>query len=56
MSPGGRTPSSSRNCPELPPLSNIVTTAFTWSHGLFFRPPSTLGRPVPPPKQPTLTW
>src|SRR5207248_52467 len=51
---GGCTPSSSRSCPELPPLSNIVTTAFTFSHGLFFSPPSRLGRPVPPPKQPTL--
>ena len=53
MSPGGSTPSSSRSCPELPPLSNIVTTALTRSQGLFFRPPSTLGIPVPPPKQPT---
>ena len=26
-SPGGSTPSSSRSWPELPPLSNIVTTA-----------------------------
>src|SRR3954463_2714748 len=51
-SPGGRTPSSSRRTPELPPLSNIVTTAFTESHGLVFNPPSRLGRPVPPPKQP----
>src|SRR5438094_661951 len=34
MSPGGSTPSSSRNCPELPPLSNIVTTAFRSSQGL----------------------
>ena len=51
-SPGGRTPSSSRRTPELPPLSNIVTTACTRSHGLRFNPPSRLGRPVPPPKQP----
>src|SRR5262249_33239070 len=49
------TPSSSRSCPELPPLSNIVTTALRCSHGLCFRPPSRLGRPVPPPKQPTLS-
>jgi hypothetical protein len=55
MSPGGNTPSSSRSCPELPPLSNIVTTALTWSQGLFFKPPRRLGRPVPPPKQPTLS-
>ena len=33
-SPGGSTPSSSRSDPELPPLSNIVTTAWTCSHGL----------------------
>ena len=52
-SPGGSTPSSSRSWPELPPLSNIVTTAFRRSHGLFFNPPSRLGRPVPPPKHPT---
>src|SRR5438105_7022558 len=52
MPPGGSTPSSSRSCPELPPLSNIVTTALTSSHGLDLRPPSRLGRPVPPPKQP----
>src|SRR5688572_12847999 len=52
-SPGGSTPSSSRSCPELPPLSNIVTTALRRSHGLLFNPPSRLGRPVPPPKHPT---
>src|SRR5205809_197125 len=52
MSPGGSTPSSSRSCPELPPLSNIVTMAFRRSQGLTFSPPSRLGRPVPPPKQP----
>ena len=52
-SPGGSTPSSSRNCPELPPLSNMVTMAFRSSQGFCFKPPSTLGRPVPPPKQPT---
>ena len=46
-------PSSSRSWPELPPLSNIVTTAFRRSHGLFLSPPSRLGRPVPPPKHPT---
>src|SRR5262249_25390189 len=34
--------------------SNIVTTALTSSHGLFLRPPSRLGSPVPPPKQPTV--
>src|SRR6185295_3250547 len=51
-SPGGSTPSSSRSCPELPPLSNIVTTAFRLSQGLLFKPPSRLGSPVPPPKQP----
>src|SRR5688500_16840284 len=51
-SPGGSTPSSSLSCPELPPLSNIVTTAFRWSQGLLFRPPRRLGSPVPPPKQP----
>ena len=54
-SPGGRTPSSSRSCPELPPLSNIVTTAFSWSQGLVFSPPSRLGSPVPPPTQPTFS-
>src|SRR5918992_5767187 len=54
-SPGGSTPSSSRSTPELPPLSNIVTTAWTVSHGLRFRPPSRLGNPVPPPKQPTFS-
>src|SRR5215831_11213385 len=54
MSPGGSTPNSSRSWPELPPLSNIVTTALTSSHGLFFSPPSRLGSPVPPPKHPTL--
>ena len=53
--PGGSTPSSSRSTPELPPLSNIVTTACSRSHGLRFRPPRRLGRPVPPPKQPTLS-
>src|SRR5947209_989752 len=56
MSPGGSTPNSSRNCPELPPLSNIVTTALTFNHGFAFSPPSRLGRPVPPPKQPTFSW
>src|SRR5205823_2619919 len=55
MSPGGSTPSSSRSCPELPPLSNIVTTALSRSHGLCFKPPSRLGNPVPPPKQPTFS-
>src|SRR5437667_6701878 len=54
-SPGGNTPSSSRSCPELPPLSNMVTTAFSRSHGLVLRPPKRLGRPVPPPKQPTFS-
>src|SRR5262245_61842883 len=53
MSPGGSTPSSSRSCPELPPLSNMVTTALGVIQGLRLRPPSRLGRPVPPPKQPT---
>src|SRR5205809_472613 len=56
MSPGGSTPSSSRSCPELPPLSNIVTTALRLSHGFCFKPPSRLGNPVPPPKQPTFNW
>src|SRR5262245_49678107 len=55
MSPGGSTPSSSRSCPELPPLSNMVTTAFRCSHGLCLSPPSRLGRPVPPPKHPTFS-
>ena len=55
-SPGGSTPSSSRSWPELPPLSNIVTMAFRRSQGLVFRPPSRLGRPVPPPKHPMLSW
>src|SRR5262249_57043564 len=55
MSPGGSTPSSSRSWPELPPLSNIVTTAFKCSQGLCFNPPSRLGSPVPPPKQPTFS-
>src|SRR6188472_3564160 len=53
-SPGGSTPSSSLSWPELPPESNIVTTAFTCSHGLRLRPPSSAGKPVPPPKHPTL--
>ena len=52
-SPGGSTPSWSRSWPELPPLSNIVTTAFTVVQGLVLSPPSRLGRPVPPPKHPT---
>src|SRR4249919_3834066 len=56
MSPGGSTPSSSRSCPELPPLSNMVTTALSCSHGLCFSPPRRLGNPVPPPKQPTFSW
>ncbi len=51
-SPGGRTPSWSRSCPELPPLSNIVTTAWTCTHGLCLSPPIRLGSPVPPPKHP----
>src|SRR6185436_207639 len=51
-SPGGSTPSSSRKTPELPPLSNIVTTACTVSHGFDLSPPSRLGSPVPPPKHP----
>src|SRR5215470_2300776 len=54
-SPGGSTPSSSRSWPELPPLSNIVTTALTVSQGLLLSPPSRLGRPVPPPKHPMLS-
>ena len=54
-SPGGSTPSSSRSWPELPPLSNMVTTALRCSQGLFFKPPSRLGRPVPPPKHPTFS-
>ena len=37
-SPGGSTPSSSRSWPELPPLSNIVTTACSCSHGLRLQP------------------
>src|SRR5690606_4732189 len=37
----------------LPPESNIVTMALRSSHGTPRRPPSRLGRPVPPPKQPT---
>src|SRR5207344_1981546 len=52
-SPGGRTPSSSRRTPELPPLSNMVTTASACSQGFDFSPPNRLGRPVPPPKHPT---
>src|SRR5688500_3059201 len=55
-SPGGRTPSSSRSWPELPPLSNIVTTALTDSHGFSFSPPSRLGNPVPPPKHPIFSF
>jgi hypothetical protein len=55
MSPGGSTPSSSRSWPELPPLSNMVTTAWGEIQGLRLSPPSRLGRPVPPPKHPTLT-
>ena len=34
-----------------PPLSNIVATAFTRSHGFCFKPPIKLGGPVAPPKQ-----
>ena len=51
-SPGGSTPSSSLSCPELPPLSNIVTTALSVSQGLDLRPPRRLGSPVPPPTHP----
>src|SRR5262249_26611198 len=51
-SPGGSTPTSSRSCPRLPPLSNIVTTALRCSQGFVFNPPSRLGSPVPPPTQP----
>src|SRR5262245_9403838 len=32
----------------------MVTTAFSDSQGLDLSPPSRLGRPVPPPKHPTL--
>src|SRR5439155_1352326 len=46
------TPSSSRSWPELPPLSNIVTTALRCNQGLVLSPPRRLGSPVPPPKQP----
>src|SRR5690606_39345511 len=53
--PGGSTPSSSRSWPDDPPLSNIVTTACRSTDGSFFRPPSRLGRPVPPPKHPILS-
>ena len=53
-SPGGSTPSSSRSCPDDPPLSNMVTTACRSIHGLFLSPPRRLGNPVPPPKHPTL--
>jgi hypothetical protein len=53
MSPGGNTPSASCNCPDDPPVSNIVTMACTSTQGLAFSPPSTLGKPVPPPKHPT---
>src|SRR5262249_56105135 len=56
MSPGGSTPSSSRSWPELPPLSNMVTTACRCSQGLCFKPPRRLGSPVPPPKQPMFSW
>ena len=51
-SPGGKTPNWSRSCPELPPLSNMVTTALTLIQGFCFSPPMRLGRPVPPPKHP----
>src|SRR5690606_23313480 len=54
-SPGGSTPSSSRSWPDDPPLSNIVTMAWSSIHGSSLRPPSRLGNPVPPPKQPTLS-
>src|SRR5262249_31693782 len=47
--------SSSRNWPERPPLSNIVTTPLRRSQGFCFNPPSRLGKPVPPPKHPTLS-
>src|SRR5687767_15911578 len=30
----------------------MVTTALSASHGFDFKPPSKLGRPVPPPKHP----
>src|SRR3989304_9910092 len=53
-SPGGNTPSSSRSCPELPPLSNIVTIPCSSTHGFRLSPDSTLGSPVPPPRHPTL--
>jgi len=48
MSPGGRTCSSSRRRPELPPSS--VTVTMTDKSALnFFNPRSRVERPVPPP-------
>jgi hypothetical protein len=54
MSPGGSSGQLRDELGVLPPLSNIVTTAFGEIQGLRFNPPSKLGRPVPPPKHPTL--
>src|SRR5206468_540462 len=50
MSPGGRTPSSSRRRPELPPSS--VTVTITDKSALnFFNPRKRVERPVPPPME-----
>src|SRR3990172_9907812 len=47
-SPAGSCPNSSRNRPDDPPESIIVTTAVR-STGYFFNPESTAKVPVPPP-------
>ena len=44
MSPGGSTPSSSRSWPELPPLSNIVTTAFSVQPGIVLQAAEQAGQ------------
>src|SRR5438034_6456327 len=67
MSPGGRTRSSSRNLPELPPSSLTVTTAvnreiqgfpvgastYDGCTTLGFSPFRTYDNPVPPPRETT---
>lgn len=50
MSPGGITPRSSRNRPELPP-SSVTVTMTDRLPGPFLRPRSRVDRPVPPPME-----
>ena len=48
ISPGGKTPISSRNLPDDPPSSPTVTMAVIL-FVIFFNPLSSVERPVPPP-------